>query len=415
MNIGTTADANLLPLPGSCGWTTETPSHKSIASFCAGDADQSLRIQLSSDAYGLGKWIAEIPAGPGWYDFSADCRSSAGEHEVYVLLTVLRADGSMITREHAQNAEKTPNGWRFTDKTEVPADGGSIRVELWLRGYRGYAVWQNPTLVPGDAPVPRKVTIALGYMRTTPPATLEHNLKKMMGIVDKCGAAHPDVIVLGEGMVERGSSVPLEERAETEEGATVTAMRKKAAQYGTYLLYNFHEREGTEIYNTSLLLDRQGRTVGKYRKTHLTVTELEQGMTPGWEHPVFETDFGRVGMLTCFDQYFAAPAREIIDRGAELLLIPSAGDAAEKTHARAMDGGIFVAVCGMNKENIYGWEPARIVDPNGKIIAESGEDGVPVICTVDLSQRFRRFWMSTGPAQADVHGVFRFERNPLYP
>jgi len=34
---------------------------------------------------------------------------------------------------------------------------------------------------------------------------------------------------------------------------------------------------------------------------------------------------------------------------------------------------------------------------------------------VDLSQRFRRFWMSTGPAQADVHGVFRFERNPLYP
>jgi hypothetical protein len=80
-----------------------------------------------------------------------------------------------------------------------------------------------------------------------------------------------------------------------------------------------------------------------------------------------------------------------------------------------MDGGIFVAVCSMNKENDYGWQPARIVDPNGKIIAGSEEDGVPVICTVDLNQRFRRFWMSTGPARADVHGVFRFERNPLYP
>ena len=181
---------NLLPAPGSGLWRTETPEHKQIASFCAGEADGSLGIHLNSDAYGLGKWVTEIPVSPGWYDFSADCRTSVGDHEVYVLLTVLRADGTMIFREHAQNAQKTPYGWRFSDNTEVPEDGVRIRVELWLRGYRAYALWQNPTLTRGEKPQSRKVTVALGYMLTTPPATIEHNLAKMMGIVDQCGAAN---------------------------------------------------------------------------------------------------------------------------------------------------------------------------------------------------------------------------------
>ena len=69
-----------------------------------------------------------------------------------------------------------------------------------------------------------------------------------------------------------------------------------------------YEREGPAIYNTAVLIDRAGNLAGKYRKVQLPYEEIEGGLTPGSDYPVFQTDFGTVGLMICYDSEFAKPA-----------------------------------------------------------------------------------------------------------
>ncbi len=398
-------------LPGFSRWETVTPEWKPLAMFDCSYDDTSASIRLDSDAFGVGKLVTTVPVNPGWYDFTVSCRTPENVNDLYVLLTVVKEDGKMITREHAKDVVKTADGWAFREKTEVPEDGVSICVELWLKGYHAFVEWKDPVLLPGQGVEPRIVKIALGLVKPTF-HTLEENGAKLLRVVDKAGQEHPDIIMLSEAMYERGVPIPLAEKAETQDGPMVTAMRYRAKQHHSYLIYNLHEREGTEIYNSSLLIDRAGNIVGKYRKTHLTVSELEMGMTPGKDHPVFDTDFGRIGLLTCWDQYFPEPAKYLVEKGAEIIFVPSAGDAKEKSHTRAMDYGIYLAVCGIGASNTYGWGPVRVVDPYGKIITETEDDESVAFCSIDLNKPVRVFWLSVGPAESRPREVYKYERNP---
>ena len=84
----------------------------------------------------------------------------------------------------------------------------------------------------------------------------------------------------------------------------------------------FTEREGAAIYNTAVLLDRTGKLMGKYRKVYLPREEIQGGLTPGNDFPVFDTDFGKVGMMICWDVEYADPARALALNGAEIILLP---------------------------------------------------------------------------------------------
>src|SRR5690606_21644241 len=106
-------------------------------------------------------------------------------------------------------------------------------------------------------------------------------------------------------------------------------------------------KDGDLFHNTAVLIDRQGKLVGKYRKVHLTIGEGENGLTPGTDYPVYDTDFGRIGLMTCWDNWFSEPARILRLKGAEMLFMPLAGDG-DNTHwdvvwkARAIDNGVWM-------------------------------------------------------------------------
>jgi predicted amidohydrolase len=68
------------------------------------------------------------------------------------------------------------------------------------------------------------------------------------------------------------------------------------------------------IRNTAILIDREGSVVGKYDKMFPTIGEIERGIVPGTEAPVFETEIGRIGMLICFDLNIAE-VRDSLKRG----------------------------------------------------------------------------------------------------
>jgi predicted amidohydrolase len=187
------------------------------------------------------------------------------------------------------------------------------------------------------------------------------------------------------------------------------AIAEKARQYKSYVVAGLLESEGGRTYNTAVLVDREGRIAGKYRKTHLPLAEVEDGITPGSDYPVFDTDFGRIGILICWDYVFPEPTRILRLKGAEIVLVPIAGDSGTRhwdtiTRARAIDNGVFLVT------SISQGLASRIVDPDGEVLAEAME-GLAT-ADIDLAKETRVWWLSVGPADGEGKSLYIQERRP---
>jgi predicted amidohydrolase len=146
------------------------------------------------------------------------------------------------------------------------------------------------------------------------------------------------------------------------------------------------EREGSTAYNTAVLLDREGALRGRYRKVYLPREEVEGGLTPGEEYPVFQTDFGKLGLMICWDIQYPDPARALALAGAEIVALPIAGGNLTLGHARAIENHLFLVSSGYDY-------PTEIVDPDGKVVASAtGNPGVAV-AEIDLSRRYTDRWL----------------------
>ena len=144
------------------------------------------------------------------------------------------------------------------------------------------------------------------------------------------------------------------------------------------------------------LIDRKGNVAGKYRKVYLPREELEVGLTPGSDFPVFKTDFGKVGLMICWDVQYTDPARALALGGAELILLPIWGGDKVIGKARAMENHVYLAASGYDY-------PTYIMDPNGEILAEARNRGDVAHATVDLNRRYVDSWLG------DMRGRFMKE------
>lgn len=188
-----------------------------------------------------------------------------------------------------------------------------------------------------------------------------------------------------------------------------------AKKYRGYLVPWEYEYADGRVYNSSYVLDRSGEEIGRFRKVHLTRGELEGGLTCGSSFPVFELDFGRVGIMICFDNYFPESARCLANNGAELILYPLYGDTLIpgweiKTRARAVDNTVFIAteqIDGICKGAFTG-----LIAPNGDIIEKSwGGEGVKVV-EIDLDEKvYTNLNAKEGELQ-DIKRYLAFSRNP---
>ena len=117
----------------------------------------------------------------------------------------------------------------------------------------------------------------------------------------------PDLIVVPE-CCDRPSGLTaekLEEYYRVRHNRVREFFARVARENHCYMVYSAYrwDEKGRKR-NSSLLIDREGHVVGVYNKNHPTIGEIEAGIVPGKEAPVFETDFGRVGMAICFDLNF---------------------------------------------------------------------------------------------------------------
>ena len=230
----------------------------------------------------------------------------------------------------------------------APAAGGAaaVTVEL-LFGHAPQATvyWSGITLERAEAPAPRMVRIATINLRPHNTKSSAESVARFAELV-KSRVDRPDLIVLPEAITLVGTPFVYTEVAESVPGPTTKRLGDLAIAKNAYIVAGILEREGAAVYNTAVLIGRKGELVGRYRKVYLPREEIEGGLTPGSDFPVFQTDFGRLGMMICWDVQYTDPARALALRRAEVIAMPIAGGNQTLAKARAIENQIFLVSSG---------------------------------------------------------------------
>lgn len=180
-------------------------------------------------------------------------------------------------------------------------------------------------------------------------------------------------------------------------GEFVQRFSSKAKEVQSYLFAgSFIERNNGKFYNTSVLFSPDGNLIGTYRKIHLFRYGSQEGkiLTRGNEITVVDTDFGKVGLSTCYDLRFPELYRAQVDLGAELLLVTSAWPHARLEHwkifntARALENQCFLisSNCVGNTHGVHLGGHSQVVDPWGIVMASGGDEETIVKTEIDPSQ-----------------------------
>ncbi|HXZ36725.1 MAG TPA: carbon-nitrogen family hydrolase [Thermodesulfobacteriota bacterium] len=187
------------------------------------------------------------------------------------------------------------------------------------------------------------------------------------------------------------------QEAEPLNGETIQRMSAKAREHGYYLhAGSFVENKDGRLYNTSLLLDREGKRVGIYRKIHLYGygSRESQILSRGSEVVVENTPLGKIGLATCYDLRFPELFRAMLDKGVELFLVTSGWPYPRLEHwimlnrVRAIENSAFLIssnCVGINRGARFCGH-SMIVDPWGVILSSGGDEECILRSEIDLAK-----------------------------
>jgi len=164
-------------------------------------------------------------------------------------------------------------------------------------------------------------------------------LNEIISHVDREGSQGTDVIVLPE--LCRGQNSSSEESLD---GPTVTAMSALASRHRTYIAVPIDRRDANRRLNTVVLLDRAGHVACHYDKLfpYWSEYDVHPSTRPGESTEVYEADFGRIGIATCFDVNFPEVWSRLSDQGAEVVIWPSAYSAGCSLQAHAINHHYYI-------------------------------------------------------------------------
>ena len=200
--------------------------------------------------------------------------------------------------------------------------------------------------------------------------SVDGNRLHMMGLLDLALRQKPDLVCLPETFNSAG--VPrstIAQVAESLPGPTTDAAAQRARQGGCYVICPLVTRRDGQCWNSAVVIDRQGAILGVYDKLHPVTsscdyTTFEEGTQPGSAAPVFDLDFGRVGIQICFDIQFPAGWASLAEQGARLVFWPSAYNGGFPLQTYAWRHHYYVV-------SAVHTNTARIIDPCGAVLAET--------------------------------------------
>lgn len=265
--------------------------------------------------------------------------------------------------------------------------------------------------------------IRLALAQTTSTEDFARNLAVAESLIPQAVKGGADLLAYPEVFLYIGPREGKLAVAETLDGPTVGRFRDAARRHGILILLgSIHERSDAEserVYNTSVLIDRDGEIAAVYRKTKLFDVDLPQlrireseTIIPGSDPPpVVSTDVGNLGLTICFDLRFPGIYQDLRARGAEIVFVPSnftapTGEAhwSVLIRARAIENQFYVAApaqAGQHGPRYRSYGHTLLADPWGRVLLEAN-DGVGLsLADIDLETLARvRRELPMGPSGA---------------
>ena len=234
---------------------------------------------------------------------------------------------------------------------------------------------------------------------TDPDERVATNLDNVLGLLDQAADYAPDFVSFPELCLHhatRGDGL-LEDVAQPIPGPATDAVGEKARRLNSYVFLPMYERNGDQLHNATAFIGPDGEVVDVYRKIAPTTSEVESGLTPGSEVKVWETEFGRVGALICWDAQYEEVGRYLAQQDAELVFFLTLGSADHQLRNWARNHGYHVALCDKHSAQVY--------RPTGEVIARNGGWDNPKVETLDLGGGEARF--SFAEVNLDCDTYFR--------
>ena len=213
----------------------------------------------------------------------------------------------------------------------------------------------------------RVVTVCLAHRGYS---TVEENRRYALKLIDLAFRFKPDIICLPEAFTTFSvTGKSKQELAEPVPGPTTEAVGKKAREGNCYVICPIITKRDGRLWNSAIVVGRDGDIVGVYDKVHPVTsshdyTEFERGVVPGRDYPVFDLDFGKVGVQICFDICFPEGWSELGRRRAKMVFWPSAYNGGFPLQAYAYVNGYYV-VSSVRSDK------SRIINPCGRVVAET--------------------------------------------
>ncbi|MFZ4593147.1 MAG: carbon-nitrogen hydrolase family protein [Verrucomicrobiaceae bacterium] len=391
------------------GWTAESPREEIRPQFSS-DSERNLII-IHDQREGLDGWFqTSFPVtGGDFYRFEVKRKITGVERarqSCLVRIAWQDAPGKMVSIDErpANTDSKLPmpsaepeypndgptdaEGWTTVGGIyKAPSKAARAIVELHLQWAPGGRVaWREPVFAKTAAPVGRKVRLATVHYRPQGKSPRE-NCEEFAPLIAEAAKQRADLVVLGETVPSANVKAKPEQIAETIPGPATEYFGQLAKQHRLHVVLSLYERAAHLIYNTAVLLGPEGKLIGKYRKVSLPPGEAAKGIAPGKDYPVFDTAFGKVGMMVCYDGFFPEVARELTKNGAEIIAWPVWGCNPKLAEARACENHVYlISSTFMNADS--GWMISAVFDHGGQPIAQSGQWGTIAVAEVTLNEPY---------------------------
>ena len=247
-----------------------------------------------------------------------------------------------------------------------------------------------------------KIKIAAIQMSTV--ADKMENVRTVKAYLEKIKDENPDFVILPEMFCCPYQTENFPIYAEKEGGPVWQQLSGYAKQYGIYLIGGSMPEKDAEgnVYNTSYIFDREGKQIGKHRKVHLFDIDIKGGqtfkesdtLTAGDSDTVFDTEFGKMGVMLCFDIRFPELSRMMVNDGAKVIFVPAAFNMTTgpahwelSFRTRVLDNQIYMVGCAPARDVSAGyisWGHSIVTDPWGRVIDMLDEKKGILLAELDM-------------------------------
>ncbi len=250
--------------------------------------------------------------------------------------------------------------------------------------------------------------VNVGLIQTKAFEDKERNLEKHLELIRKAAKDGAEVICLQELFLTKyfcqTEDSKFFKHSDTIPGNLTKILSELSKELKIVLVASLFEKRTQGLYhNTAVIFDADGSIVGKYRKMHIPDDPgfyEKYYFTPGdLGFRAFNTKFGKIGLLICWDQWFVEAARLVALDGAQIIFYPTAigwGDDEENNAKRqqieawhtmhrshSISNGVFVAAANRigKEDKITFWGESTIFDPHGELLVKGSQNNEEILIT----------------------------------